>query len=246
MKILGIDIGGSGIKGAPVDLASGALADERYRLTTPQPATPQAVAKTVGKLVRHFKWQGPVGCGFPAVVQNGVVRTAANIHSNWVGCTVEKLLREATGCPVSVINDADAAGMAEVRFGLGQDHPGVVLMVTIGTGIGSALFVNGRLVPNTELGHLFLKDEGIAEDYAADSVRKKKDLSWKKWAKRFNVYLAEVEKLFWPDMIVLGGGISKRFDNYAKYLKSEAPVKPAALLNEAGIIGAALAVQDAG
>ena len=242
MEILGIDIGGTGIKGAPVDVEKGVLLTPRYRLRTPRSGKPQPVAKTVANLVQHFAWQGPVGCGFPAVVQHGVAKTAANIHSTWIGTDAASLFAEASGCPVVVLNDADAAGLAEVTFGAGRERAGVVLVVTIGTGLGSALFTDGRLLPNTELGHLVL--DGIdAELRASDAARQREKLSWKKWARRLEKYLGVLEGLFWPDLIILGGGVSKKFGQFAPYLHLRAEVIPAQLLNDAGIIGAALAAR---
>lgn len=239
MEVLGIDIGGSGIKGAPVNCESGELTGERFRIPTPQPATPESVADTVKKLVKHFKWQGNIGCGFPAVVQNQIVRTAANIDDSWIGINAAALIKEKSKMPTAITNDADAAGLAEVHFGAGKDTKGVILVITVGTGIGSALFVNGQLVPNTEFGHLLFK-ETIAEKWASDAVRKKEDLSWKLWAKRFNEYLQHVERLTWPDKIIIGGGISKKSHKYFSEIKVQAELAEAKLLNNAGIIGAAM------
>lgn len=243
MQVLGIDIGGSGIKGALVNTRSGKMTTDRHRIATPQPATPKAVAKTVKALVKHFDWQGPIGCGFPAVVQSGVVRTASNIHKSWIGENAAKLFSDACGCSVTVNNDADAAGLAELRFGAGRGYRGIVLMITIGTGLGSALAYRRQIIPNSELGHLLFKGD-IAENYAADSVRKEEDLSWKQWGKRFNKYLQHLEELFWPEVIILGGGASKKFDKFSKYLKTDVKIVPATLLNEAGIIGAAVFVKS--
>ena len=240
MKVLGIDIGGSGIKGAPVDTKTGELLEGRYRIPTPPEAMPHDVAMIVEQLVRHFEWDDPVGCGFPAAVQNGVARTAANIHKSWIGTDIEALFSQATDCPVRVINDADAAGLAEMRFGAGKDRMGVVLVVTAGTGLGTALFTDGILVPNTELGHIEI-DGQDAETNASDAARQRDDLSWPAWAGRFDVYLQTMEKLFWPNLIIIGGGASKKMDKFAPYLTVSTEVVPAQLLNEAGIIGAALA-----
>ena len=243
MEILGIDIGGSGIKGAPVDTDSGALFAPRYRLRTPKPARPRPVAKTVAEIVKHFDWQGPVGCGFPAVVQRGVTLTAANVHDKWIGADAEALFAEQTGCRVRMINDADAAGMAEMAFGAGKGRSGTVLIITIGTGLGTALFTNGQLVPNTELGHIEIKGKD-AESRASDAVRKRKNLSWKKWSRRLDKYLRSLESLVWPDLIILGGGVSKKHEKFIHRLSVQAEVVPAQLLNEAGIVGAALAAQS--
>jgi len=240
MQILGIDIGGTGIKGAPVDVKTGELLTERFRITTPESAKPKPVAKVVKEVVEHFAWRGPVGCGFPAVVRQGVIYTAANIHKNWIGTNAEALFSEVTGCPVKVLNDADAAGVAEMTFGAGKDQFGVVLLVTIGTGLGTVLFVNGVLVPNLELGHIEI--DGLdAELRASDAARKRETLSWKKWTRRFNKYLVSLEKLVWPDLIILGGGVVKKFGEFAPYLEVKAKVVQAQLLNDAGIVGAALA-----
>ncbi len=240
--VLGIDVGGSGIKGAPVDLACGKLLAERHRVPTPQPATPEAVARTVAEIVRHFGWKESIGCGLPAVIQRGRVRTAANISKRWLGVDARRLLGRATRCEVSVINDADAAGYAEMHFGAGRGRAGVIAIVTLGTGIGTALFVNGHLLPNTELGHLEVNGKE-AEAWASDRVRDAKHLSWKKWAKRLDTYLGCLERYLWPDLIIVGGGVSKKADRFLPRLHTHARIVPAKLLNEAGIIGAALAYE---
>jgi len=234
----GVDIGGSGIKGAPVDLHKGDLADERYRLPTPEPSTPAAVADVVRQVLDHFAWTGPFGCTFPAVVQHGMVRTAANVDASWIGTDAHKLLATATGRQPLVVNDADAAGVAEVRFGAAKDLDGVVLVSTLGTGIGSALIVDGKLVPNTELGHLEV-DGHDAESRAADSAREREGLSWKAWAARLSRYFQQVENLFWPDLIVVGGGVSKQADKWLPLVETRTTLVPAALRNSAGIVGAA-------
>lgn len=243
MEILGIDIGGSGIKAAPVDLRSGDLVAERHRIPTPQPSSPENITEVIKQLVTHFSWQGVVGCGFPAVVQEGVVATATNIDQAWIGADIVSLFGGATGRPIRVINDADAAGLAEMQYGAGKDIQGTVILVTIGTGIGSAVFLDGKLLPNTEFGHFRLKGD-IAERYAADSVRKEEELSWKKWGKRFSRYLQELEMLMWPDLIILGGGASKKFERFEKHLEVRTKVVPAISKNQAGIVGAALAARD--
>ena len=240
VEILGIDIGGSGIKGAPVNTASGEMLASRYRLPTPQPSKPEAVAEVVARVAKNFAWSGQIGCGFPAVIRGGVAYSAANVSKKWIGTDAAGLFSTATGCPVCVVNDADAAGLAEMTFGAGRGRQGVVLIVTIGTGLGSALFSDGHLVPNTELGHIEMGGrEG--ETYASDAARKRNHLSIKNWAKRFNLYLNTLEKLLWPDLIILGGGISKEFEAFRPELKVKAEIVPAQALNEAGIIGAALA-----
>jgi polyphosphate glucokinase len=240
MHILGVDIGGSGIKGAIVDTITGNLVTERHRIATPQPATPEAIAAVLAQLVIHFNWNGPIGCGFPSVIQHGVARTAANISQTFIGANIDKLFSEATKCPCYNLNDADAAGMAEMHFGEGARQSGVVLLITIGTGLGTAFFTDGKLLPNTELGHLYLRNGKEAEHYASDAVRKTEDLSWKRWGDRFNRYLIIMEELFWPDLIILGGGASKKFDKFKDQITVEAPVKSAGFLNQAGIVGAAL------
>ncbi|MEJ2597853.1 MAG: ROK family protein [Anaerolineales bacterium] len=240
MEFLGIDIGGSGIKGALVDIETGELTAERYRLPTPEPSKPESIAKTVAKITHHFEWQGPIGCGFPSALQNGVVMTAANVSKKWIGVNAAELFSQITGCPVVVLNDADVAGIAEMTFGAGRGRNGVVLIVTIGTGLGTALFTQGKLLPNAELGHVELNGSD-AEVWTSDAARKRDDLTWKKWVQRFDVYLNYLEKLFWPELIILGGGASKKFDKFGGRLTVQAEVVPAQLLNEAGIVGAALA-----
>ena len=243
MEILGIDIGGSGIKGAPIDTNNGILLADRHRISTPSPATPNSVARVVSEMLMHFGWKGPIGCGFPAAIQKGVALTASNIDKAWIGTHVEQLFTQTTGVPTTVLNDADAAGLAEVYFGAGKGIHGLVFMVTVGTGLGTALIADGKLVPNTELGHIRLKKGIVAEPYASDSTKKKLDLSWKQWAKRFEDYLQEIEKLFYPDLILIGGGTSKRFEKFAPHLDLNTPIRPAKLLNNAGMIGAAKAAE---
>lgn len=249
MHILGIDIGGTGIKGAPVDTQSGTLLAPRHRLLTPEGAKPRPVARTVAEIVSFFDWHGPIGCGFPAAIQNGIVRTAANIHPKWIDTNAEELFAETTGCPIRVLNDADAAGLAEMAFGAGRQgpeggtRPGTVLIVTIGTGLGTAIFTNGHLVPNLEMGHIEI-DGQDAERSASDAARKNGHLSWKKWGAQLNRYLQRMEALLWPDLIILGGGVAKSADNFLPYLELKAEVVLAQFLNEAGIVGAALAAQE--
>jgi polyphosphate glucokinase len=242
MQILGIDIGGTGIKGAPVETDTGSLLAERYRQPTPEGAKPAPVAEVVKSIAMQFKWQAPIGCGFPAVIRNGVAESAANINQKWIGTNVAQLFSEATGCPVYVVNDADAAGLAEVTFGAGKGVHGVVMMITIGTGLGSALFIDGRLVPNTELGHIEVECDD-AETIASDVVRKQQELSWKKWAKRLDKYLGTLESLFSPDLMILGGGAVKNQDQFIPLLTLRTKVIPAELGNDAGIVGAALAAR---
>lgn len=242
MQILGIDIGGTGIKGAPVETDTGSLLLERFRLPTPDGAKPGPVAGVVKEVAAQFYWHAPIGCGFPAVILNGVAESAANIHPKWIGTNVAQLFSEATQCPVYVVNDADAAGLAEVTFGAGRGVNGVVLMITIGTGLGSALFIDGKLVPNTELGHIEV-DCDDAESIASDIVRKQEDLSWKKWAKRLCKYLNTLENLFSPNLMILGGGAIKKQDQFIPLLTVRTKIVPAVLGNDAGIVGAALSAR---
>lgn len=240
MDILGIDIGGSGIKGAIVDTNTGELLTERIRIETPTPATPEAIAETVFEITSHFKWNKPVGVCFPSVVRNNVAYLASNIDDSWIGTNIATILEEKTGCPVRVVNDADAVGLAEIRFGGGRGMTGTLFLITVGTGLGTALIINDHLIPNTELGHLILKKHGNAEKYASDATRKHEELKWKDWAGRFDIYLKHLEFLFSPDCFVIGGGISKKPERFIDYLTVETPVKMAELKNQAGIIGAAL------
>jgi polyphosphate glucokinase len=243
---LGVDIGGSGIKGAPVDLTTGHLTEERYRIPTPQPATPSAVGRVVADVIRHFKLDPgvPVGVTFPGVVQQGVVRTAANLDKSWVGVNLRGTIRTRARRDVRVMNDADAAGFAEYQYGAAEGRDGVVLMVTLGTGIGTALIADGRLVPNIEMGHLVI-DGKDAEDLAAESARERHGLDWAEWATHVNRYLQEMERLLWPDLIVIGGGVSKDYEEFVPLLTLRAPVVPAELRNEAGIVGAAAQAAEA-
>lgn len=242
MQILGIDVGGSGIKGAPVDTGTGELLAERVRIKTPDKAEPQPVAEVAAQITKAFNWQGPVGIGFPAPIKAGVAMMAANISPKWVGTNADELFTKVTGCDCHMINDADAAGLAEMEFGSGKGHQGTVIMLTLGTGIGTAIFYNGRLLPNTEFGHLDMKGMD-AEHRVSDAVRQSEELTWKQYAKRLNKYLMEMEKLFWPDLFIVGGGISKQSDKYLPLLKIPTPIITAQLLNQAGIVGAALAAR---
>ena len=240
MNVFGIDVGGSGIKGAPVDTQSGELLTERVRIKTPRPATPEALVRTTVQVVHQSGWEGPVGCGFPAVVKDGVVRTAANIDEAAIGFDFQSALEKELREPVRVVNDGDAAGLAEMRWGAGREADGVVLMLTLGTGIGTSLFVGGRLVPNTEFGHIEVRGKD-AEHRAADSARKRDDLSWKEYAGRLDEYLHRIENLLWPDLIVIGGGISKKSEKFFPHLTNRTRVVRAEMQNNAGIAGAALA-----
>jgi len=242
----GVDIGGSGIKGAPVDLRTGDFATDRLRIPTPQPATPNAVAEVVDQVVRSFDLRKsvPIGVTFPAVVRHGVAQSAANVDDTWIGTDIENLLHVRTGRQVLAVNDADAAGYAEVEYGAARDVPGLVMVVTLGTGIGTALINNGRLVPNTELGHLEV-DGFDAETRASDAARERDNLSYPDWAKRLQRYFDELERLFSPDLFVVGGGVSKRYDEYLPLLDLRTPIVPAALRNNAGIVGAARLAAEA-
>ncbi|ROQ66350.1 polyphosphate glucokinase [Streptomyces sp. 840.1] len=236
-----MDIGGSGIKGAPVDLDRGDLARERHKVLTPHPATPDDVAGAVAEVVGHFDWTGPVGITFPGVVTSGVTRSAANVDKGWIDLDARTLLSDKLGLPVTVLNDADAAGVAEMTFGAGRGRKGTVIVLTLGTGIGSALFIDGRLVPNTELGHLELNGHD-AEKHASTKAKEDEDLSWHHWAHRVQKYLVHVEMLFSPELFIIGGGVSRKADKFLpliEHVRSE--MVPAELQNNAGIVGAAMA-----
>lgn len=242
MKVLGIDIGGTGIKGAPVDPASGEMLADPLHLPTPLPATPNSVCVAIRKIIQHFEFSGPVGVGFPGVIRNGVVGTAVNLSPRWVGLNAEKIFQQGARLPFTVINDADAAGLAEMHHGAGRKERGVVLMITLGTGIGSAIFFRGNLVPNLEIGHLSLRGQD-AEKIASAKAREKNNWSWKKWAKRVREYLHLVDHLVNPDLIIVGGGVSRRAEKWLPRASKgvRAKVVPAKLHNEAGIVGAAMA-----
>jgi polyphosphate glucokinase len=240
MQILGIDIGGTGIKGAPVDTETGKLLAPRFRIPTPGSAKPRPMSEVVGQIVKHFDWHAPIGCGFPGVVREGVVLTAANIHSSWIETNASDLFARHTACPVLALNDADAAGLAEMTFGAGKGRTGTVLIITLGTGIGSALFIGGHLLPNTEFGHLQIRGKD-AEQRASEAVRKLENLSWKTWAERLDEYLDAMQALIWPDLVILGGGAVKYHERFIHRLTVRAEVVPAQLGNDAGIVGAALA-----
>jgi polyphosphate glucokinase len=243
--VLGIDIGGTGIKAAPVDLEAGKLVTERVKVDTPHPARPDTVAAAVAEMAGKFDWTGPVGITFPGVVDEGVIRTAANVDGSWIGTDAGGLFSAATGLHVGVVNDADAAGLAEMKFGAGTGQRGTVLMLTLGTGIGSALFIDGTLVPNTEFGHIEIHGKD-AEKRASEIVREEEDLSWGKWAGRVDEYLEEMENLLSPKLIIIGGGVSRRSDKFLPLLKHlRATVVPAAMHNDAGIVGAAMAAPSA-
>ncbi|MEU4028818.1 polyphosphate--glucose phosphotransferase [Streptomyces anulatus] len=245
MEIFGVDIGGSGIKGAPVDLDRGDLARERHKVLTPHPATPKGVAGCVAEVVGYFDWTGPVGITFPGVVTDGITRTAANVDKGWIDTDARTLLGERIGQPVTILNDADAAGVAEMTFGAGKGRAGTVIMLTFGTGIGSAVFTDGRLVPNTELGHLELHGHD-AEKHASTKAKEDEDLSWQHWAHRVQKYLLHVEMLFSPELFIIGGGVSRKAEKFLPLIeKVRAEMVPAQLQNNAGIVGAAMAAGQA-
>ncbi len=239
--VLGIDIGGTGIKANLVDLAAGEPVGERYKVDTPQPSTPAAVAEVVGEIIEHFSSEGPVGATFPAVIREGVALSAANVDKAWIGSDAAALFSEVSGRRVTVLNDADAAGMAEMTYGAGRHRQGVVICLTFGTGIGSALFTHGVLVPNTELGHIEFAGHSPVEKWASANVRKDEDLSWEAWAERVDAYLNHLGTVFSPDLVVFGGGVSRKFDKFEEFFRVKYDVVPAVLENEAGIVGAAMA-----
>jgi len=243
MEILGIDIGGSGIKGAIVDIEKGEFVEDRLRIPTPQPAKPEPVAEVVAEISRHFEWTGPIGCTFPAVVKHGVTLTAANVDDEWIGTDAKSLIEQHTGNPVKVLNDGDAAGIAEMKFGAGKDRDGLVIILTLGTGIGSAFFMNGILIPNTEFGHLKIRGKD-AENRASDRIRQEKGYSWEKWGKKLSEYFQYVEFLFTPDLFIVGGGVSKKYEKYFPHIYCNTEIVPAQLRNDAGIVGAAMAAKD--
>jgi polyphosphate glucokinase len=237
----GIDVGGSGIKGGIVDLDTGQLVRERFKLSTPQPATPSAVAKTIAAVVNEFGWTGPLGVTYPGVVTNGIVHTAANVDKSWIGTDAREVIgAELNGQEVTVLNDADAAGLAEERYGAGKGHSGLVVVLTFGTGIGSAVIHNGKLIPNTEFGHLEVGGKE-AEHRAASSVKDKNNWTYEKWATQVTRVLIAIENVMWPDLFIAGGGISRKADKWLPLLENRTPVVSAALLNTAGIVGAAMA-----
>lgn len=240
MNVLGVDIGGSAVKAAPVDTRTGRLLAERFRLATPKPASPREMARHLAEIARHFGWRGPIGVGFPGVIQGPHIRTAANMHHGFVGIDGEKLFSRATRCRAALINDAAAAGLAEMEFGAGRGFKGKALLLTLGTGVGSVLFHRGVIFP-CELGHLPLPPTGRdAEKHVAASVRKKKNLSWSHWGRRLSKYLRILETILWPEIIILGGGVSAKYEKFFKYLKTRTKIVPAEFLNEAGIVGAAV------
>jgi polyphosphate glucokinase len=244
-EMLGIDIGGSGIKGAPVDLSDGSFTRERFRIETPRPAKPKPVAKVLAEVVDHFGWDGPVGVTYPGVVIDGVAMSAANVSRHWIGLDAASLIADATGREVTLLNDADAAGIAEMRLGAGRGRRGTVVLLTLGTGIGSALFTDGVLVPNTEFGHIQIHGKD-AEIRASAKAREEHDLGWDKWAKRLGEYMGHLEALISPSLIIVGGGVSKRSEHFVPLIEGvRAEIVPARLVNNAGIVGAAMAAAAA-
>ena len=242
--VLGIDIGGSGIKGAIVNVKTGEMTTDKHRIPTPEPSTPEAVVDTIKQIAKKLGWKGPIGVGFPGVMQHGVVKTAANVDDGWLDVDLEKLLEKRTGSKSVAVNDADAAGMAEIKFGAGRKNKGVVIMLTVGTGIGCALFTQGKLVPNCEWGHICLSGNiENAEQWTSDAARKNFDLTWDEWMQRLNLYINYIEEMFWPDLIVIGGGLAKKLEKNGIPFKTRTKIVPAQLLNEAGIIGAAVSAR---
>jgi polyphosphate glucokinase len=239
MKILGIDIGGSALKGAPVDVRTGQLTAERFKIETPTILTPQEMALAVKQIVDHFKWRGRIGIGFPGVVQGACTLTSSNLHKKFIGLNTGKIFSDAAGCPVSLVNDADAAGIAEMKFGAGRGFQGSVLLLTLGTGVGSALFHRGVLFPNSELGHLPIRGRS-AERYVSSAARKRRGLSWEQWGTELGAYLRMLEAILPTDLIIIGGGVSAKSEKFFDYAKCRAPKVPAAAFNAAGIVGAAL------
>lgn len=240
MKALGIDIGGSALKGAPVDLTTGQLTAERFRIATPDPLTPRMMARKVGEIAKHFRWRGPIGIGFPGAIEKGTfIRTAANMHPKFVGVPARTLFGRATGCRVQIINDAAAAAVAEMRWGAGRGFMGKALILTLGTGVGSALAYCGVVYP-MELGHFPWKGGRDAEKYVAASVREDKDLSWEEWGERLTDYIGMLERLLWPELIVIGGGVSAKHEKFFPHVKTRARLVAARSFNRAGIAGAAL------
>lgn len=246
MIVLGIDIGGSGMKGGLVNTITGQLVSERFRIPTPVSRKPDEMAQVFKEIVEHFDYNGPIGCGFPSIIKHGICKAPGNLHSDWSNLNVKELFTEVCGLPVTVINDADAAGYAVMNYGIGKGKTGLVIMITIGTGLGSGAFFNGELIPNFEMGQIPYKKYDKIEQWAAVSIKDAKNLSFKKWGKRFNKFLRLVELLVCPDYIILGGGTSDDFDLFKKYITIETPVAPAHMGNSAGIVGAACAALHQG
>jgi len=243
MKVLGIDIGGSALKGAPVDTRTGRLLAERYRIATPSPLTPSQMGRAAAEIAAQFSWRGPIGVGFPGVIHGPRILTSANLHPEFIGCDGEKLFAKATGRRVALTNDAAAAGLAEMKFGAGRDFAGKALLLTLGTGVGSSLFYRGTVIP-CEFGHLPWKDGKPAEKWVAASVREKKNLGWDEWGRRLGKYVGVLETILWPELIIIGGGVSAKHQKFFKYVKPRARMVPAEFLNHAGIVGAALWAEE--
>ncbi|WP_373517081.1 polyphosphate--glucose phosphotransferase [Pricia sp.] len=241
MEVLGIDVGGSGMKGGIVNTETGEMISERHRIPTPESRKPEEMAEVIAEIVKHFDYKGKVGCGFPTVIKKGVCKSPGNLDESWLGVNIEELFEEKTGLDFTVVNDADIAGYASMEYGVGKGVEGLVVMITIGTGLGSGAFYNGKLIPNFELGQIPYKKYKKIELWAAASAKEREGLSYKKWGKRFNKFLKYVDLIIAPDLILLGGGTSKDFDEFKKYITIETPVIPAELENHAGIIGAAAA-----
>lgn len=241
MEILGIDVGGSGMKGGMVNIETGEMVSERYRIPTPELRKPEEMAEVIAEIVKHFDYKGKVGCGFPTVIKKGVCKSPGNLDESWLGVNVEELFEAKTGLDFTVVNDADIAGYASMEYGVGKGKKGLVVMITIGTGLGSGAFYDGKLIPNFELGQIPYKKYKKIELWAAASAKEREELSYKKWGKRFNKFLKYVDLIVAPDLILLGGGTSKDFDEFKKYITIDTPVIPAELQNHAGIIGAAAA-----
>ena len=240
MEILGIDIGGTGMKGALINIETGEMLTEKFRIPTPKSRKPKAMARVVSQIVKHFNYKGHVGVGFPTIIKNGVCKATGNLHTKWLNVNVEELFSNAIKLPVTVVNDADAAGFATMNYGVGKDAKGLVINITIGTGLGSGAYLNGELIPNFELGQIPYKKYKKIELWAADSARERKGLTYNQWGKRFNKFLKYVELIVSPELIILGGGASKHFEEYKDYITINTPVIPAKLQNNAGIIGAAM------
>ncbi|MEN1783647.1 MAG: ROK family protein [Bacteroidota bacterium] len=242
MELLGIDIGGTGMKGALVDAKTGQMLTDRFRIPTPASRKPEAMAEVIKDIVQHFNYKGPVGCGFPSIIKNGICKSPGNLDESWVGVNIDSLFTKATGNEFTVLNDADAAGYASMNYGVGKGKKGLVMMITVGTGLGSGAFFNGQLIPNFELGQIPYKDYKKIEQYASSSARERDELSLEKWGKRFKKFLKYVELITAPDLIIIGGGISKKWDQYQHIITDiETEVVKAELMNHAGIIGAAIA-----
>lgn len=244
MEILGIDIGGSSLKGALVNIKTGEINGSIHRIPTPESRKPAEIAESVNQMLEHFNYSGLVGCGFPSIIKNGICKHPGNLHPDWVGVSVDKLFQEATGQAFTMLNDADAAGIAEMRFGAGQNEKGLVVTVTVGTGLGSGAYLNGELIPNFELGQIPYKDFVKIEDWAASSIKTSENLSYEEWGKRFDTFLNYIQRIICPDLLIVGGGISNDWDKFVQHLNQDVRIIPASLRNDSGIIGAAVAAAE--